>query len=174
MSYQWWQWLTPEPYQEFLQRELIEKNVERIANAFGANTARQQNEFNAEQAALANDRTRENMELQKQLNLDLSRESYAAMVNGMESAGLNSALAYSHSPNVGSVGLGTSQTARAASEGVNFLKLLAPLVNKSLSIAGAAIQATSAKSPFYVYQRHKYTKKDLTDVNTSVADFLKK
>lgn len=118
-----------------------------LYNFFGVNTAQQQNDFNAAQAALTRDFNSAEAQKQRDYEERLANTAFQRAVADMQAAGLNTALAYSQGgasvPSGASANGGSS--AHAAASG-NLVGLLGGVVGALSSVAKAAISANSAKS----------------------------
>lgn len=104
----------------------------------GQNTAQEQNAFNAEQAQL-------NRDFQERM----SNTSWQRGVADMQSAGLNSALAYSQ----GGASVPSGSTASASQGGTALISLLGAAIGGMSGVARAAVQANSASSVAKIYNQ---------------------
>lgn len=125
---------------------------EKVLNILGQNSARQQNAFNAEQA-------QQNRDFQERM----SNTSWQRGLEDMQKAGLNSALAYSQ----GGASVPSGSTASASQGGQALLQLVGGVVGSVSSVAKAAIAANSARA---VAQMNNAAKLDIAS-KARMSDF---
>lgn len=109
-----------------------------VMHMLGQNTAAEQNAFNAEQAQL-------NRDFQERM----SNTSWQRGVADMQSAGMNSAMAYSQ----GGASVPSGSSASASQGGTALLSLLGAAIGGMSGVARAAVQANSAQSVAKLYNK---------------------
>lgn len=132
------------------------KLTDLVYNFFGQNSAQQQNNFNAQQAALTRDFNSAEAQKQRDFEERMANTSYQRAVADMQAAGLNSALMYSQGG--AAVPTGSSASASAASAGHGG-GLIGGLIGALASVAKTAISANSAKA---VSEMKTYTDRYMT------------